>query len=237
MPWKLVWRHRLTISESFHALWSQMDSFTGTCRGAQCPHSLDDWPGWEYGSRNPPSLLFSSGKLKQKVEPLSLIAILFCTFCYRFLQGSVYGINVSPHLTASACPFPLWSPTCHKCDCLWAQYTDTGTAEPQTPSSTLTSCSSWWGLLAVGMGGRGKDNTGQMVVITYEVTNKVSHWPQLPIFSMPQSAPFVHSSFVLISPEMSKKVSLRAVLSVTLIRTTFSQGAWDLNTRPRQRSY
>lgn len=79
--------------------------------------------------------------------------------------------------------------------------------------------------LLVGGERRGKDNTDQLVVIIHEVVDKVSSWPGLPIFSMPQSAPFVHHSFIPISPEMSKKVSLCAALSMTLIRTTLSEGA------------
>lgn len=53
----------------------------------------------------------SAGKVKQKVEPLSLIIMLFCIFCYRFLRGNVYSVNVSPHLNGSAWQFLLRSPT------------------------------------------------------------------------------------------------------------------------------
>lgn len=48
----------------------------------------------------------------------------------------------------------------------------------------------WWG--------RRKDKTDQVVMAIHEVIDKVSNWPGLPIFSMTQSAPFVHSSFFLL---------------------------------------
>lgn len=164
--------------------------------GEQCPHrcihSLDDTAGESSVPGTQLHFSHPTVKLKMKVKPFlwfnhPWFFVFSCTCCYRLLSlasksppSCCFRITVPPRVTG------------HQCDCKTQQRT-----ENSSLCSSVLWRSSWWWALTRGGGvrRRGMDNTGQLVVIIHTVTNKVSSCPGLLIFSMLQSAPFVHSSF------------------------------------------
>ena len=175
----------------------------------------------------------SAGKVKQKVEALSLIIMLhipvrICALHHGLPTCHSFNMSVPTAITNR-----------HKCDCLWAQHTktcDPGTAEScrlQPPLSCLVWSSSWWGVLSVGGGWEGRITQTSW---WWQYIRSSTKYPTgLGSQCFPCLSQFllcIVLSFVMISPEMSKKVSLCVILPTTLIRTTLLQGAWDLNTKP-----
>lgn len=143
VPLKPAWRHKLTV-KSFHALQSQMDSFAGTCPEAQCPHSLDDWPGWESSSRNTPSFqsFIRKGESESWSTVLDYYAVLYfllqisamiCVWHQGLPTTHSFSVSVPPVVTNMT---QVWLSLSTAHQNLWPRHS----RELQTSASILTFC-------------------------------------------------------------------------------------------------